>query len=93
MSAQGRVFREFDGLPTLITLSLCFDNPLLKGFNFLLSLLELLLLLIQLGLEFGQPLAEFADFSPSRHVILSAAKDLVRDGRFFAAFRTALRSS
>jgi hypothetical protein len=38
----------------------------LKGFNFLLSLLELPLLLIQLGLEFGQPLAEFADFSGLR---------------------------
>jgi hypothetical protein len=62
MSAQGRVFREFDGLPSPITLSLCFDNPLLKSFNFLLLLLELLLLLIQLGLDFDQPLAEFADF-------------------------------
>ena len=51
----------------------CFPHPKahgsqseLKGFNFLLSLLELPLLLIQLGLEFGQPLAEFADFSGLR---------------------------
>lgn len=56
MRAQGRVFRELDGLPSLITLSLGFDNPLLKGFNFLLLLLEMLLLLIQYGLELGQPL-------------------------------------
>lgn len=32
----------------------------------MLLLLEMLLLLIQLGLEFGQPLAEFADFSGLR---------------------------
>ena len=66
MRAQGRVFRELDELPSLITLSLGFDNPLLKGFNFLLLLLEMLLLLIQYGLELGQPLAEFADFSGLR---------------------------
>lgn len=66
MSSQGRVFREPDGLPGLITLLLCFDYPLLKGSNFLLLLLEMLSLLIQLGLEFGQPLADFADFCDLR---------------------------
>ena len=61
MSAQGRVFRELDGLPSLITLSLGFDSPLLEGFQALLLLFELLPLLVQLGLEFGDPLMEFPD--------------------------------
>jgi hypothetical protein len=66
MGAEGRIFWEVDGLSGLITLSLGFDSPLLEGFHFLLFLLELLLLLIQLGLKFGDPLAEFAGFSGLR---------------------------
>ena len=66
MGAQRRIFREVDGLSGPITLSLCLDSPLLDGFNLLLFLLELLLLLFQLGLEFREPLAEFADFSGLR---------------------------
>jgi hypothetical protein len=49
-------------LPSLIPLSLCFDSPLLEAFNSSLFLFQLLLLLIQLGLEFGDPFVEFADF-------------------------------
>ena len=66
MGAEGRIFWEVDGLFGLITLSLCFDSPLLEAFNVLLFLLELLLLLIQLGLKFGDPLAEFTDFGGLR---------------------------
>ena len=66
MGAEGRIFWDVHGLFGLITLSLCFDSPLLEGFNFLLFLLELLLLLIQLGLKFGDPLAQFTDFSGLR---------------------------
>ena len=49
MGAQGRIFREVDGLPGLIPFSLGFDSPLLEGFHSLLLLFELLSLLIQLG--------------------------------------------
>jgi hypothetical protein len=63
MGAEGRIFWEVDGLSGLITLPLGFDNPLLESFDSLLFLLELLLLLIQLGLKVGDPSAEFADFT------------------------------
>jgi hypothetical protein len=62
VGAQPTIFREIDGLSGLIALSLGFDRPLLEGFNSLLSLFQLPSLLIQLGLEFGNPLVEFADF-------------------------------
>jgi hypothetical protein len=63
MGAQRRIFREVDALSGLITLSLGFDSPLLEGFNSLLLVLELLLLLIQLGPEFGDLSVEFTDSS------------------------------
>ncbi len=44
-------------------MSLGFDSPLLKGFNSFLLVLELLLLLIQVELEFGDLSVEFTDFS------------------------------
>jgi hypothetical protein len=62
VGAQRRIFREIDGLSGLIALSLGFDRPLLEGFNSLLLLFQLPSLLIQLGLEFGNPLIELADF-------------------------------
>jgi hypothetical protein len=62
MGAQRRIFRQVDGLPGLIPLSLGFHSPLLQGFHALSLLFELLLLLSQLRLEFGDPLVEFADF-------------------------------
>jgi hypothetical protein len=62
VGAQRRIFREIDGLSGLIALSLGLDRPLLEGFNSLLFLFQLPSLLIQLGLEFGNPLVEFADF-------------------------------
>ena len=62
MRAERRIFREVDGLSGLISLSLGFHRPLLEGFNSLLLLFELPSLLIQLGVEVGDPLAEFGDF-------------------------------
>jgi hypothetical protein len=62
MGAQGRIFREVDGLPGLIPFSLGFHSPPLEGFRALLLLFELLPLLSHLRLEFGDPLVEFADF-------------------------------
>ncbi len=50
----------------LITLSLGFDNPLLEGFHSFLLVFELLLLLIRLGLEFGDPSVEFTNSSGLR---------------------------
>ena len=49
-------------MASLITLSFGFQRPLVEGLDSLLLLRELLLLPIDLGLEFGDPLAEFADF-------------------------------
>jgi len=56
MSAQGRISRKVDGLPSLIPLSLSFDSPLPESFHSLLMLFEFLSLPIQLGLESGNPL-------------------------------------
>ncbi len=50
----------------LITLAFGFDKPLLEGFHSFLLVFELLLLLIQLGLEFGDLSFEFADSSGLR---------------------------
>ncbi len=66
MGAQRRIFREVDALSGLITLSLGFDNPLLEGFDSFLLLFDSLLLLIRLGLEFGDPSVEFTDSSGLR---------------------------
>jgi hypothetical protein len=63
MSAYGRIFWEVDRLYGLITFFLCFDRPLRECFDLLLFLLELL---FQLGLEFGDLLAELAYFSDLR---------------------------
>jgi hypothetical protein len=76
MSAQGRIFREVDGLPGLIPLSLCFHGPLLEDFQALLLLFQLPPLLSHLGFEFGDPLVEFAD---SRVLCLSTPEQNRRD--------------
>jgi hypothetical protein len=66
MSAQRRIFRQVDGLPGPIPLSLGFDSPLLECFHALLLLFELLPLLSHLRLEVDDPLVEFADFRVPR---------------------------
>jgi hypothetical protein len=66
MSPQRRIFRQVDGLPGLIPLSLGFHSPLLQGLHALLLLFELLPLLSHLRLEFVDPLVEFADFRVQR---------------------------
>ncbi len=62
MSADGRIFWEVDGSFGLITLFLCFDRSFGERIDFFLFLLELLLLLLYLGLEFLNLLAELAYF-------------------------------
>jgi len=62
MGADGRIFREVDGLFGFITLFLCFDRSLRERIDFFLFPLELLLLLFYLGLEFLDLLAELAYF-------------------------------
>jgi hypothetical protein len=62
MAADGRIFREVDGLSGSITLFLCFDRSLRERIDFFLFLLELPLLLFNLGLEFVDLLAELAYF-------------------------------
>jgi len=71
MSTDRRIFREVNGLSGLITLSLSFERSLLQGRHVLLLPLELLLLLLNLGLEILDLLAEFADF---RSLCLSTPK-------------------
>lgn len=66
MGAQRRIFREVEALSGLITLPLGFDSPLLEAGNSFLLVLELLLLLIQLGLEFGDLSVEITDSSGLR---------------------------
>ena len=66
MSTDGRIIWEVDGLFRLITLFLCLHCSLPERIDFLLLLLELLLLLFDLGLEFGDQLAELAYFRELR---------------------------
>ena len=62
MGADGRIFWEVDGSFGLITLFLCFDHSLRERIDLFLFLLELLLLLFYLRLQFLDLLAELAYF-------------------------------
>lgn len=66
MGAQRRIFREVDGLFGLIAFSLGFDTSVLESFDSMLLVLQLLLLLVQLGLEFSNLFVEFTDFGSLR---------------------------
>ena len=66
MGADGRIIWEVDRLFSLITLFLCFHCSLPEPIDFFLFLLELLLLLIYFGLEFGEQLTELAYFRELR---------------------------
>jgi hypothetical protein len=62
MGANGWIIWEVDGLSSSITLFLCFHRTPPEPIDFLLLRMELLLLLFDLELEFGDPLADLAYF-------------------------------